>query len=160
VNFDGSEQLQKALRKAVRLLRHSDKTEKEMVERLTADGHTDQTTQLTVSSLKDQGLLDDKRVASRAVEKAMTDKPKGRLLVEFELKNRGIDDNVIQSALTDLESQSELERAESLLKKRYSPGDSLQRSGSFLIRKGFEEDVVNSAIERVHLDAGNIPDSN
>ncbi|HXH61837.1 MAG TPA: regulatory protein RecX [Fimbriimonadaceae bacterium] len=137
------------MRSALRLLRSRDRTEAEVRAHLASRGFTEEESGLVLASLKRSRFVDDARVADRAVEAAQGKRVKGRLLVEHELKVRGVEESAVEDALGAIPSGSEADRAESALRKRLKPGDTRQKSAGFLVRRGFDEDTVQEAIERV-----------
>lgn len=144
------EAYQKAMRTALRLLRQRDRTAHEIREKLTQKGFTEAESNLVLVTLQNSGYVDDSRVADRAAEIALTDRPAGKVKLEHELRARGASDHDIERVLAEFDEPSETERAETLLKKKMKPHDTAQKSASFLARKGFDEEVVRTVIERVY----------
>lgn len=138
------------MRAALRLLRQRDRTAHEMREKLAQKGFGEAETNLALVTLQSAGYVDDSRVADRAAEIALTLRPAGRLKLEHELRARGASEDDIERVLAEFDGPSETERAEKLLKQRKKPDDSAEKSASFLTRKGFEEEVVRTVIERIY----------
>lgn len=146
------EAYEKALRTALRLLRHRDRTEEEVRRRLESKGTAEGVLELVLTTLKGARYLDDARLADRAAELARTDRPIGRLRLESELRGRGTDEESIDTALEPFDDVAEAERAEALLRSRLKPDDPVRKSAAYLARRGFDDEVVRTVIERVHGD--------
>ena len=138
------------MRAALRLLRQRDRTAHEMREKLAQKGFGEAETDLALVTLQSAGYVDDSRVVDRAAEIALTQRPAGRLKLDQELRARGASEDDIERVCAEFDVPRETERAEKLLNKRIKPGDSAEKSASFLARKGFEEEVVRTVIERVY----------
>ena len=141
---------QKAMRAALRLLRYRDRTAVEIREKLAQKGFGEPETELALVTLQNSGYVDDSRVADRAAEIALTDRPSGRLRLEHELRSRGTSEDEIERVIAEFDGPDEADRAETLLRRRMKPEDTPQKSASFLARKGFDEDAVQTVIERVY----------
>ena len=87
---------QKAMRAALRLLRHRDRTEHEIREKLAQKGFGEPETDLALVTLQSSGYVDDARVADRAAEMALARRPAGRLRLERELRARGTSEDDIE----------------------------------------------------------------
>jgi len=146
------EAYQKALRTALRLLRHRDRTSQEIRAKLSDRGFSGSEIDLVLASLTRSGYIDDSRVADRAAERALHEHSVGRLKLEHDLRARGASDEQIERVLADFDEPSETERAEQLLRNRMKPTDSPQKSAAFLVRRGFDEEVVRTVVERVYDD--------
>ena len=140
------ERYYEAMQAALRLLRSRDRTEAELSDALSAKGFADPELGLVLQSLKAARYVDDVRIAERAVELATKQDPKGHLLVEQSLRDRGTDDEAISAALVQLDNETEL--AEAAFEKQRKPGDTPARAAARLARKGFDEDTVRTVIER------------
>lgn len=108
--------------------------------------------------IRELGYINDAALARRVVEAgaASTSSPRGPHLMRRQLANKGLDDEVIESALSDLvtpESQSASARA-ALEKwnRRREPADPHKRrqaAAAFLFRRGFDADVVWEVVREV-----------
>ena len=131
---------------ALRLLRLRDRTEAELTAALSNKGFGDEAVGLVLKTLRDSHYVDDGRIAERAVEIANKRDPKGRLLIEEGLKQRGASEDAISAALVQI--TDELQMAEDAFEKHRKPGDTPTRAAARLARKGFDEDTVRTVIER------------
>lgn len=125
----------------------------------------------TLDRLARLGLADDVAFARWWAEQRDRHSPRGRRLVEAELRQRGVPREVIEE-LRDQElaepafaeeqlPQSEAERARIALDRhlrgRPLPEDrrALQRIGMFLVRRGFDPETVQSTIRAAGAETEN-----
>lgn len=103
--------------------------------------------------LESVGLLDDAALAVSLVFTQHTRKGLGRSAIAHELKQRHIDQAIIDDALGELDDEDERERATELAVKRAAqlrsvdPETARRRLSGFLARKGYEASVVRTAVE-------------
>ncbi|MFQ6113893.1 MAG: regulatory protein RecX, partial [bacterium] len=106
------------------------------------------------SDLKAQNLVDDKAFALTYVRSRMVNKPAGQILLRRELWQKGIGEEIIEKALQEAyRDKDQLEVARELVKKRRTRYKDLDHSkrkkrlADFLVRRGFEWEVVKEVIE-------------
>lgn len=110
----------------------------------------------TIEALKKKGLLNDLEFAKAWVEARRKSKQKGMRAIKAELFQKGIDKEIIEEVIRveSLES-SEEELAKLALEKKMKvwknldPKKLYQKSIEFLLRKGFEYEVVKGIIEKI-----------
>jgi len=90
-----------AFNKALRLLDRKPRTSKEISSRLVKSGFTLDQAEMVLQRLKDAGLIADDRFARQWVENRNELHPRSRRLIALELKQKGIDDEVIEQVLED-----------------------------------------------------------
>ena len=104
----------------------------------------------TIAELTNNGLLNDEYYAEQWVEERLLLKPRSKRVLVYELQQKGIPENLIQSAVEDVDDfQSAYEIAENRL-YRYeglSKFDFRNKLGRYLASKGYSYDVI-SAITR------------
>ena len=146
----GPDVYQQAMRTALRLLRGRDLTEAEIFTRLLTKGFGEIESKAVVSSLLRQGYVSDARIVDRAVEKAVSDRPTGRLRLEMELKARGAKDAAIEHALVSVSPEQERAIAEREVRRIQSKGGSVSKAGTFLARRGFDTDTIETVLETIY----------
>ena len=92
------------------------------------------------------GLLDDRRFAAARAER-LAERGAGDALIRHDLLRAGLDVDLVEHALTALES--ERERAERIVARRGSG----PKTARYLSGKGFSEDVVHAVVARAVDDA-------
>jgi len=153
-----------ALETATRYLATRPRTRWEIERRLRRAGADDEVVAATIDRLARIGLVDDVAFARWWAEQRDRHAPRGRRMVEAELRQRGVPREVIEALRGDelsdpvLDAEglpaTEEERADAALgrhlKGRPLPADAraLQRIGMYLVRRGFAPDVARSAIRR------------
>lgn len=109
-----------------------------------------------VERLREVGLLDDERYATRLAHSLSETKLYPRRRIEQELRHRGISAVLIQEVVSELEGE-DYEQALALLQKKYynklDDPDSRRRVIAALARRGFGYGAIRRA-----LDALDIPD--
>lgn len=148
---------------AARFLGTRPRTRWELERRLRRAGVEDAVIELTLGRLAELGYVDDVAFARWWAEQRDRHAPRGRRMVEAELRQRGVERTAIEAMR---ESWDEPERApgdEGLpstdaeratvaldrhLRGRPVPDDpkAVQRIGMFLVRRGFDPETVRAAI--------------
>ncbi len=135
-----------ALDRALTHLTHSMKTQREMERFLKGKGYLDETVCAVLERLSELGFLNDEEYAGRYA--AAAGKSKGKRLIAHELKRRGVDEEEIAQAVDEMPGQEEAARAlaEKYLRGKERDVKTLQKAYAYLLRRGFEADIVRSAL--------------
>ncbi len=134
---------------AYRLLAIRDRTEHEIRTSLAGEGiASPQVIDEIVTSLKRQGYLDDRRLASGYIRYTMEHRPSGPHLMRRKLRKAGVEESIIEEEIAlALSDGYEPHAAERLARERVRAGDdrtkSARRMHGFLTRRGFSSSVVN-----------------
>lgn len=150
---------------AARYLGARPRTRWELERRLRRAGAEDDVIAGTLDRLAALGYVDDVAFARWWAEQRDRHAPRGRRMVEAELRQRGVPRDVLEQLRGDelsdpvLDSEglpaTEDERADAALSRhlrgRALPEDdrARQRVGMFLVRRGFAPDVARAAIRRL-----------
>jgi len=142
-----------AFNKALRLLDRKPRTSKEISSRLVKSGFTLDQAEMVLQRLKDAGLIADDRFARQWVENRNELHPRSRRLIALELKQKGIDDEVIEQVLEDSspDEDSALQAAMQYARKIPS-GDRMEfrkRLSAFLKRRGFNYGTIAPVVQKV-----------
>lgn len=106
-----------------------------------------------IQKLKKQNILNDLEFAKAWVESRRRSKKKGKIALKNELFQKGIDKEIIEEVLEDNTGEENL--AEQALEKKLDNWQSLsclenkKKAYEFLMRRGFEYEVVRSVIENL-----------
>jgi len=143
------DEFKKGLKLALAKLKSGDRFQKEIEDALLGAGISVPTTQDVVSYLLERRFVDDRRTTINAVERRSGRRAIGREKLRAELLRRGAPENLIDEALAANPETEEPESALALLRTKYR-GDAAERmrAGRFLASRGFEEDAIESALER------------
>lgn len=137
-----------AREKALDILLRRMRTEKELYDKLIEKGYPEEECADALAYAKHFGYVDDAEYALQYVYSR--GKTKGRNLLKRELKERGVDDDLIEAALEELPESHEVLRT--LLEKKFGGPHELvekefRRAYSFLLRKGFNTSAVIVALK-------------
>jgi regulatory protein len=144
--------LERALAIAYRYLNPRERTQAEMRTHLQRKGIDPRDVERSIQVLVDQGYLDDARFAHLFVQDKRQLAEWGADRIRQVLRTRGVDSEFVEEALAEHEqdSESEIERALALLRRRFpSPaGDRRERERALgvLLRKGYDVDLALEAI--------------
>jgi regulatory protein len=149
-----ADDMARATEAALAFLAYRPRAEKEVRVRLRRGGFAPDTIDQVVARLHDWRYLDDADFARRWVEGRSASRPRGRRLLQQELRQKGIDTETARATLDEADLD-EATAAEELARRRlpaYAGEDLLtvrRRLGSYLARRGYAYDVVRAAIDRV-----------
>ncbi|MBI2018389.1 RecX family transcriptional regulator [Candidatus Daviesbacteria bacterium] len=109
---------------------------------------------LLINKLKQKGLLSDEQFAKAWVQSRRKTKNKGKIALKAELYQKGINRDLIEEVLEEESTpESEKQLAQQALMKKMKTWKSLpllkfkKKSYEFLLRRGFEYEVVREVIE-------------
>jgi regulatory protein len=146
---------EKYLNLAYRFLSIRNRSEKEMRDYLVKRKAADEVIEKIITSLKEHKFLNDEVFARSWVLSRARLKPKGKVLLKIELRQKGITDDVIQKVLSEVQDEipDELSQAKNLIVRRMermheAPREEIySKVGGFLARRGFSWDIVKKAID-------------
>jgi regulatory protein len=138
-----------------RYLSIRNRSEKEMRDYLSEKKATGEVIEKIIASLKEKKFLNDEAFARSWILSRARLKPKGKVLLQIELRQKGIQDDIIKKVLQEVQEEisDELEQAKSLIVKRMErmsgkPRNEIyQKVGGFLSRRGFNWEIVKKAID-------------
>ena len=145
----------------LRLLTARARTRAELAGRLAQRGYPDDVSMQVLDRLADVGLIDDADFAEQWVRSRRVNAGKGKRALAAELRNKGVDNEVITAALSDIDAGAERERAEQLvndkLRRERNTEDEAKltrRLVGMLARRGYSQtmalDVVKVALANEH----------
>lgn len=135
---------------AYRLLAGRDRTERAIRSALAKEGvAAPEVVGDIVVTLRRQGYLDDRRLASHYVRYAATHRPAGPHLMRRRLRAAGVDDDIVEEELRGaMPPEREREIAIALARRKLAGATDRARAArrihGFLARRGFSERVVSS----------------
>ena len=98
------------------------------------------------------GLIDDMALAKDLTEVAVSRKSKAKSVISRELRAKNFPQEAIDAAISEIDSEAELEVAKKLAESRYrqllklEPEVRTRRLSSYLMRKGYSSSVVWTAV--------------
>jgi len=159
VRLAQSKDFEKFYNKALRFLSFRPRSEKEVkshfakASRGRGQSPSEQTIELIIRKLKEQKFLDDTAFANWWIEQRTLIKLKPKRIIKMELRQKGIDDELIDELLekTD-ETVSDLTKAKRIVEKKLSKYKKFQgfekrnKLGRFLQSRGFDYDTIKDAL--------------
>ena len=146
----------RAMTEAHRLIDHRMRTRRELAVKLKARGRPDEVIDQVLDRLEHAGLIDDGRFARLWIDERLRRRPAGLSLLRRELRQKGIDAEVVETVLEESASrEGETERAYEALRRqsyRYARLDrdaAHRRMIAFLGRRGFGQAVIYQVVHRV-----------
>jgi regulatory protein len=148
----GNISLTRCLNTAYRYLSYRPRSEAEMKGRLHQRGFADSQIEIVINKLKEQNLLDDTAFAQFWKENREMFRPRSQRLTRFELKKKGVADQIIDEVTddsNDMDSayRAALSKAQRLPKQEYEVFR--RRLGDYLKRRGFGYTVINQTVKRI-----------
>ncbi len=146
------ESFQKAHDRALNFLAYRPRSSAEVRRYLKEKGVPPQVSEEVLQRLSAAGLVDDLAFARYWVENRESFKPRGRRLLRQELRQKGVDDELIGEALGNVDEgksayQAALKQAAKYA--RLEDGLFRQKMHDFLRRRGFAYDVIRETISRL-----------
>lgn len=154
----------RATNNALLLLTHRGRSERELRQRLRQKGYTAGAIDEAVRRVVDWGYLNDERFAESWVEQRQTSRPKSRRALAHELREKGVDREIIETTLEDAEID-ELSDARQLAATKWrkersqEPDRRRQRTAAFLARRGYGWDVAKQVLDELARGEEDEPDA-
>lgn len=146
--------LKRARGRVLHLLKSSDKTEQELRRKLKEGFYPQEAIESAISFLKRNHFIDDRNYADRYVE--FHSEHKSRKQIQYELKKKGIDQELIREVLEDRPIDEEEQIRSYIRKKRLRPDEmsraERQKVMAALGRKGFSYEAVSRILGSIYCD--------
>ena len=148
-----ADEASRATEAALVFLGYRPRSEKEVRDRLRRGGYEQDAIEHAIARLHEWRYLDDADFARRWVENRTAHRPRGRRLLQQELRHKGIDGEIARDAIDDAELD-EPGAAEALARRRLpsyagdEPAAIRRRLGAYLARRGYGYDVIRVALDR------------
>ncbi len=144
----------------LRLLTARARTRSELEAQLAKREYPEDVSAAVLDRLTKAGLIDDADFAEQWVRSRRAHAGKGKRALAAELRTKGVDDQIIASALADIDADAERERAEQLVQSKLrretlADGDDLKlmrRLVGMLARRGYSQGMAADVV-RMELDA-------
>lgn len=141
----------KAKNKALSILSKSDQSEKKIREKLSNDFEEEAIDQV-IDFLKKYNFINDSLLAQKIVNTNVNLNKCGKNRIKQNLYNKGIDRQSINDAISEIDTDTELENAMHLAKKRYErvknddKKKQYQKISQHLAYKGFSYDIIKNVL--------------
>ena len=158
-----ADQASRATEAALVFLSYRPRSEKEVRDRLRRGGYEPDAIEHAIGRLHEWRYLDDADFARRWVENRTAHRPRGKRLLQQELRHKGIDGEIARDAIDDADLD-EPGAAEALARRRLpsyagdEPAAIRRRLGAYLARRGYGYDVIRIALDRALGEADDLDD--
>jgi regulatory protein len=143
---------ERAYQQAMLFLSYRARSEKEIRQNLRRHEIAEEVIEETLERLRKAGLANDNDFARAWVENRNTFRPRSKKALAIEMRQKGLDDEVIQASLSNLDEEA---LAYETALKRVTRFKELERNefrkklSEFLVRRGFSYSVVVSVVSRI-----------
>jgi regulatory protein len=143
---------ERAVQQALLFLSYRARSESEIRQNLHKHEIPDEVIEETLARLRQDGLANDGQFAQAWVENRSTFRPRSRRMLAMELRQKGLDDQAVSSALQDVDDEP---LAYEAAKKRASRlkglewADFRKKLSEFLTRRGFSYSVIAPVVTRI-----------
>ena len=153
------EEADRAYERALYFLEKRDRTEKEVLDKLSGAGYSEEAAGAALERLRDAGLVNDADYAARYLE-ALTAKGRGRLRIAAEMRRKGLPDGLVRNTLEDgLSTERELEMAVEAARRITAglPEEEDKRKASAklnrrLVSQGFSYETIGRAMREIRIE--------
>ncbi len=141
--------------RVLKFLSYRPRSEKELRDWFKKKKVGEETQKLIEKKLRDLGYLDDQDFAQWWIEQRMTFRPFGKKRLALELRQKGIDREIIEEQLTKLKDKELEQLAEKIAKKKIKSLKGLpyfearEKLVGFLSRRGFRWSIIKGVIEKI-----------
>jgi len=153
--LDSKNKEQAAYDRAVNYLSFRPRSAEEVRRHLVKSGISDTVVAIVVDRLRRQGTVDDVSFARFWIESRERFKPMAPRALRYELSQKGVGKDIIESLLPAIDAEASAERAAEMQIWRYrgkSRIDFRRKLGSWLYRRGFDRDTIHSVIDRLEAE--------
>ena len=129
----------------------------ELARRLARAGYEPDEVQVAIADLEEVGLVDDERFA-RELAEAKRRRGMGRRAGLAALRAKGVDREIAEQAVGEVNPEDEADRAYELARARLErlrsvpPDVAYRRTVGFLVRRGFEPVIASTAVRRAEAE--------
>jgi regulatory protein len=110
--------VEKGTQRAVNFISFRPRSEAEVRRNLSEHDQSEETIQSVIERLKNSGLIDDARFARQWVDNRSELRPRSRRALEYELRQRGVDGQIISQSLEEIDEEAlALQVAQKLARK-------------------------------------------
>jgi regulatory protein len=154
-----ADRYQRCFNAAIRYLGYRPRSEAEIKQRLQRHGFDSECTEKALARLKEQGLVDDIAFARFWKENREAFSPRSRRMTKLELKRKGLNSDIIEQVISEVDDKDSAYRAALSRAHRLSTSDYQtfrQRLGEYLGRRGFSYSVIKETTEKLWQEHKNI----
>ncbi len=146
------DQKEQALQRALNLISYRPRSEAEVRTNLQKHQISEETTTEVIARLRETGILNDQQFAETWIENRAAFRPRSKLALRLELKQKGIDDETVAETLANVNDD---EQAYEAGQKKVHQFRSLDEQTfkhkllGFLARRGFSYEVASQVVKKL-----------
>jgi len=143
---------ERAFQQAMLFLSYRPRSESEIRKNLRKHEIPEVVIEQTLERLRQNGLANDSQFASAWVENRSTFRPRSRRMMAMELKQKGLDDEAIQSAVVNVDDEASAYKAAQKKAAKWKDlewNDFRRKLSEFLARRGFSYSVISPVVTRI-----------
>ena len=143
---------ERAVQQALLFLSYRARSESEIRQNLHKHEIPEEVIEETLVRLRQDGLANDGQFAQAWVENRSTFRPRSRRMLAMELRQKGLDDEAVSSALEDVDDEPlayEAARKRASRLKGLEWADFRKKLSEFLARRGFSYSVIAPVVTRI-----------
>jgi len=144
--------LEEAYEQALHYLSYRPRSREEVSRHLAGKQTPEELIAPTLERLERAGLLDDQAFARFWVENRGSFRPRGSSALRYELRRKGVDEEIINAATRTVDENEGAYRVarNQALRLEHADRDTFRRRlGGFLSRRGFSYEIVRETVERL-----------
>jgi regulatory protein len=149
------DEIGRARESALTFLASRPRSKSEVVQRLRKRGYPEPAIDAALERLEQAGFLDDRAFAEYWVRNREQFRPRGRYALRQELRQKGLDSDVIEAALEDLDESESAYRAAMQRAARWEGLDetsAYRKCSGYLQRRGFAYQVIQEVWARIQAE--------
>lgn len=145
-----ADMVETAYQKSIKYISYRPRTTDEIRKRLEINNTPPEIINTVIEQLREKKLVDDHQFAEFWVENRLAFRPKSRRVIRMELRQKGVEDEIIEHVFQDIEGEEEIALKAGLkYLHRIKPVDRhifKQRMGGYLARKGFTLETIGNVL--------------
>ena len=143
---------ERAVQQALLFLSYRARSESEIRQNLRKHEMPEEVIEETIARLRQDGLANDGQFAQAWVENRSTFRPRSRRMLAMELRQKGLDEEAVSSALEDVDDEPlayEAAKKRAPRLKALEWVDFRKKLSEFLARRGFSYSVIAPVVTRI-----------
>lgn len=146
------DQLEAAFQKSLRFIAYKPRTNFDVRKKLIESGYPEEIVEMILQRLEEKGYINDHQFANNWSENKSLNKPRSKKLIRLELKQKSIDEEIIEEVVNRMDSDDELAiRAAEKYYRKLSNLEEItfrRRLTGFLLRRGFSYSVIKPIVDQ------------
>jgi len=152
VKLQADDARERAFQQAMLFLSYRARSEKEIRQNLSKHEIPEEVIEQTLEKLRGDGLANDNQFARAWVENRSTFRPRSRRALTMELRQKGLDDEAVQSAVADVDENAlayagAMKRAGRLTGLEWE--EFRQKLSGYLARRGFSYSIIAPLVTKI-----------